>query len=513
MTETRNNKMPFDQKQLRFLKDNYRRLINARKTSIKNELGICKKTFKPAANADGLFNEQDGTKDVEQNSLKKGDRSASYFKEHFNKFFRDDLYGKYASEENIILSTGSLDQNEFSLPDSLKYAVDFAMANNWYGYSCSLGRESARQAIADLENLKIGQEIFRSANIALVSGVTSGLSNIMSFLKDNFFAEENCTILSHMPTYMPFATSCESIAPTRYVDFTGEGSIDIDKMIKQIDRTTRIVLLLADFNPIGKLFTVEEINRLSDYCKANRVYLIVDEAGAKYPEMNLTGLKENEFLIRIDSLSKKLSIPGMKLGYFVADKKLIESYYEKASTCYGGPASFFYLLQEIDSRFSAFMKNGDKKLDSEHLSLFDPNYCLDLAWLQFLYDDYVRNISYIDEKIGIQRKFIVDSLLGCKPGLVEDVRIPETGVNVFVRIKTDLSSYDFFKQLLLSKKIAVFPGICSGVENGCWVRITAGVSREQLETGVAGLISFLKESYISDCMKRIPEKAYGLRMP
>ena len=56
-------------------------------------------------------------------------------------------------------------------------------------------------------------------------------------------------------------------------------------------------------------------------------------------------------VIRVASLSKTHSVPGMKLGWIVAHPDFIRGYYEYASTTYGGPPSLFYLLIEMAARF------------------------------------------------------------------------------------------------------------------------------------------------------------------
>jgi aspartate/methionine/tyrosine aminotransferase len=421
--------------------------------------------------------------------------SAMYYKYFFNHFFHKDLYGQYDSEENVVLSTGALDQDEMQLPGSLKYAIDFALANNWYGYSCSLGRESAREAIADLEKLKTGNDDLSRDNVALIKGVTDGLYHLVSFLKEQS-ATDDFRILTHLPTYIPFATACEKIARTTFVDLMDEAKLDVGKIIGSMDDQTKVVLLLADFNPIGKGLSTADINRLADHCRTRGVYLLVDEAGAKYPEADRNGLWPNPYLIRLESLSKKMSVPGMKLGYFIADKQLVEKFYERASTCYGGPASFFYLLQEFEARFNTFRLEGLTALTEKELSLFDANYRLSLGWLQFLYDDYRRNQQYFSDKIESQRSYAISLLNRYKPTLISDIIIPDTGINILVKLNSDLNSYEFFRKLLVKKGVAVFPGICSGVKDGCWVRITVGVKRDLLVDGLEKLIDFLKSEHI-----------------
>ncbi|MGR6765252.1 pyridoxal phosphate-dependent aminotransferase [Paenibacillus sp. T2-29] len=434
-------------------------------------------------------------------------KTSSYYKAYFNYFFHNDLYGKYDAEDNVILSTGALDQDEFQLPPSMKYFVEFPLAKNWYGYSHSLGRESARIAISDLENEKLKMNAFNYKNIALITGVTAGLYHLLSFLKEKHGEIE---VLTHLPTYIPFATACEKVANTKFVDMLDDKYFNSNKIIEAITEKTRVILILADMNPLGKGMNIAELNKLSSYCDEKNIYLIFDQAGAKYPELNIAGLENHKKLIRMESMSKKISVPGMKLGYIVAEENLIEEYYEKASTCYGGPASFFYLLQECEARFNLYRLKGIQRITQSQLKDFDENYELSIEWLQTLYDDYNVNVDYFDNKIQLHRNYVVNKLMKYTPTLISEVIVPDTGINIFVKINSRLSSYDFFLELLKNKKVAVFPGICSGVNQSCWIRITIGVKRSFLEYGITQLISFLKEQFVISLYEKDPSLKYIL---
>lgn len=506
-------RLKINESQFALLKSIYSKSINQRRKEIFNfrknnplktfnNRVVNMPVFKTHGNSVGDLKELED--EVFNDVVKRPENStALYYKYFFNYFFNTDLYGKYDSEENIILSTGSLDHDEMRLPGSLKYAVDFAMMNNWYGYSSSLGRNSARHAIADLENNKTNDENLKFDNIVLIKGVMDGFFHLISFLKEQTDEKEFC-VLTYLPTYIPLATACEKIAKVEFVNNINKPVVDVKTIIENIKDHTKIVVLSSDFNPTGKALSTIDINYLADYCLKKRIYLIIDEAGAKYPDIDRIGLKANPYLIRMESLSKKMSIPGMKLGYFIADKKLVDKFYERASTCYGSPASFFYLLQELDARFNLFQLKGLVCLTKNELDLFDINYRLSLSWLQFLYNDYLLNRRFFLEKIQLQRSYTIDLLNSYKPSLISEIIMPETGVNIFIKLNSDLNNYIFFRKLLIAKSVAVFPGICLGVKDGCWIRLTISTKWDELKKGLNEFITFLKEEYIIQLCKDDP---------
>src|SRR5215813_5777374 len=103
-------------------------------------------------------------------------------KELFNYFFRDDLYGRFRSADHLILSSGSVDEERYGLPASLKHTISYALDRDWYGYSDSRGRGPARQAVAVLENMKIPGAPYTERNIAISMGGTFAMSALADFL-------------------------------------------------------------------------------------------------------------------------------------------------------------------------------------------------------------------------------------------------------------------------------------------------------------------------------------------
>src|SRR5205823_5514896 len=63
--------------------------------------------------------------------------TARFVKETFNSFFRDDLYGSLRADDQLILSTGAVDEEAWGLPATIKDCIVFALDRDWYGYSDS----------------------------------------------------------------------------------------------------------------------------------------------------------------------------------------------------------------------------------------------------------------------------------------------------------------------------------------------------------------------------------------
>ena len=133
------------------------------------------------------------------------DSTPKSIQDRFNAFFRDDLYGRYQSDDNLILSSGALNADEFPLCQALRYPIEFALKQNWYGYSNSLGHLTTRNAIAALMDFRMKSYEVRWNNISLINGVTNGLNTVLKTLSK--MVQQPFRILTHLPTYSPFLTT------------------------------------------------------------------------------------------------------------------------------------------------------------------------------------------------------------------------------------------------------------------------------------------------------------------
>lgn len=416
--------------------------------------------------------------------------SPTFIREKFNTFFKEDLYGKYKSDDNIILNNGALNADEFPLCQALRYPIEFALQENWYGYSNSLGHITARKAIADMMDFRMKFYDVRTDNISLINGVTNGLHTILNTL--NTIIPQPYRILTHLPSYSPFLTTCEEFATTDCV-IMNEGKFNEREIINSIRRDTKIILLLGDMNPLGQMISISSLNNILFECEKRRIYLIFDEAGAVFPEYDFSSLKYSSYFILLNSDSKSLGVPGLKTGYCVASDEFVNSFYAIASNTYGSPASLLYLFQEFHARFRLFMYKGLSNLDNNALSLFGSNYKLTLPFLQLLYQDYLFKQKQYTFLVQKKREWITRKIAHVPRHLVSNYIVPRTGVNMSFSVSQNEDSYKFFLSLLQEKKVALFPCVCSGIDKGCWMRISYATSDKILNEGFNRLLGYLEE--------------------
>jgi aspartate aminotransferase len=121
---------------------------------------------------------------------------------------------------------------------------------------------------------------------------------------------------------------------------------------KLITPNTKAILICNPGNPTGYLYTQEEIQQLADLVKKHDLFLIADEVyreftydGDKhYSVMNVAGIEENA--IMIDSVSKRYSMCGARIGCIVSKNKEVMATAMKFAQARLSPPTFAQIASE-----------------------------------------------------------------------------------------------------------------------------------------------------------------------
>jgi aspartate aminotransferase len=121
---------------------------------------------------------------------------------------------------------------------------------------------------------------------------------------------------------------------------------------KLITPRTKAILICNPGNPTGYLYTQEEIHQLAELVKKHDLFLIADEVyreftydGDKhYSVMNIPGIEENA--IMIDSVSKRYSMCGARIGCIVSKNKQLMATALKFAQARLSPPTFEQIASE-----------------------------------------------------------------------------------------------------------------------------------------------------------------------
>ena len=152
-------------------------------------------------------------------------------------------------------------------------------------------------------------------------GVGNGSDQIIDLLLTNFALKET-TVLTSDPTFGFFEERCKLYGiPTIKIPFTDNMTLDLEKFLSNTKKAD-ILYLDSPNNPTGFQFARNQLEQLINEFEG---LVIIDEAYvefADYSVVDLTTKKDNLLVLR--TLSKAFGLAGLRVGYFVANKKIVE---------------------------------------------------------------------------------------------------------------------------------------------------------------------------------------------
>jgi len=191
-------------------------------------------------------------------------------------------------------------------------------------YSHSAGNESYRKGLATYYN-EHGIAINHEHIIITTGGSEALLFGMMAcfdpgdeiIIPEPFYANYNSFAVSAGITVVPVRSGIE----------TGFALPSISSFREAITPRTKGILLCNPGNPTGYLYSREELEALSGLVKEYDLFLFSDEVyrefcydGATHVSaMTLPGLEEN--VVLIDSVSKRYSMCGARIGAFITRNK------------------------------------------------------------------------------------------------------------------------------------------------------------------------------------------------
>lgn len=162
--------------------------------------------------------------------------------------------------------------------------------------------------------------------------ITEGASEALSFGMMSCVDEGDEIIIPEpmYANYIGFATAGKiTVKPIPTAIETGFALPPIEDFEKAITPKTKAILICNPNNPTGYLYSKEELLVLREICLKHNLFLFVDEVyreflyGGKhfFSALNLEGM--NEHVVVFDSISKRFSACGARIGALVTRNKAV----------------------------------------------------------------------------------------------------------------------------------------------------------------------------------------------
>lgn len=233
-------------------------------------------------------------------------------------------YAEAAKSRGIKVFHLNIGQPDVETPPSILAAVRNADIKV-LEYSHSAGNESYRRKLV---------QYYKSVGIDVTATeimITTGGSEAIQFgfftclnpgdeviIPEPFYANYNGFAVAAGVTVVPITSQIE----------TGFALPPIADFEQKISVKTRAIIICNPNNPTGYLYSRAEMDALKTICLKHNLYLFSDEAyrefcydGAYTSALHLTGLDEN--VVLMDTVSKRYSACGARLGAFVTKNKAV----------------------------------------------------------------------------------------------------------------------------------------------------------------------------------------------
>lgn len=171
---------------------------------------------------------------------------------------------------------------------------------------------------------KLVQEISRYVGMPKeMIGVGNGSDQIIDLFLSNF-ASKNTKILTSDPTFGFFEERCKLYSiPTIKIPFDKNMALSLDKFLSS-SKKADILYLDTPNNPTGFQFQKRDLERL---VREFRGLVIIDEAYVEFSDYSIVEMtKKASNLVVLRTLSKSFGLAGLRIGYFVANSKTVDTY-------------------------------------------------------------------------------------------------------------------------------------------------------------------------------------------
>ncbi|KID97967.1 aminotransferase class I and II, partial [Metarhizium majus ARSEF 297] len=229
--------------------------------------------------------------------------------------------------------------------NAAKDALDRVECNQ---YSPTKGRPRLKKAIADAYSPFWGRKIDPETEVTITTGANEGmLSAFMAFIEpgdeviifEPFFDQYISNIempggkIVYVPMHPPEtgATKTSSAA-----DWT----IDFAELQKAITPRTKMIVLNTPHNPVGKVYSRDELQKIGDLCVKNEIIILSDEVYDRlyyvpFTRMATLSPEIEKLTITVGSAGKNFYATGWRVGWLMGPANLIK-YVSAAHTriCY-----------------------------------------------------------------------------------------------------------------------------------------------------------------------------------
>ncbi len=346
---------------------------------------------------------------------------------------------------------------DFDTPQPIKDAAIKAINDGFTKYTPSIGIPELKSRI--VKKLKDENGLDYSPEQIVVScGAKHSLFNLIQALVNK--GDQVIIPTPYWVSYTEMVKLAQGKPVVLETNQKGGYKIDVEKLKKKINSSTKLLILNSPSNPAGIVYSKQELQKIANVCVANKILVISDEIYEKIifdglEHVSLASLNKDiyDLTITVNGMSKSFSMTGWRIGYFAGPQEIVDA------------------VKKIQDHSTSCPVSISQKAALVALDM-DSDYYSSIKVKFQERRDFI--IQYLDEKLKEFVSYIK----------------PQGSFYIFVNIaKTKLGSFDFAKRLLEESYVAVIPGSPFGCNS--WIRISFATSKDEIKKGLQRLELFL----------------------
>lgn len=343
---------------------------------------------------------------------------------------------------------------DFGCMPEIVEAVKKRADHGLYGY-CAPGK-AFYSAIVFWEKERFDWKI-DSSWITPLPSVVSGINVAV-----RAFTNEGDGVIIQTPVYDPFMNIVERTGRKPVYNClkqeNGRYRMDYEGLEQLASRPeNRMLILCSPHNPVGRVWTREELCRLAEICLRNDVIIVTDEIHSDivygghqhFPLLSLDARYAQRF-IHLSAPGKTFNVPGLKMSYSIIPNEQMRHAFNEMQ-----------LAMSLDIRNTFGVECVP--------ACYTP---AGLAWLR-------RLIAYLEENVDLVESFVRTELPG-----VNMVRPEGTFLCWLDFSQFGLSDAELLKRVNLKAGVVCVPGAWFGEGGEHHLRLNIGCQREVLKTAL-----------------------------
>ncbi|SCU87023.1 LADA_0E01530g1_1 [Lachancea dasiensis] len=238
---------------------------------------------------------------------------------------------------------------DFALQEAKK-ALDSPLTNQ---YAPTKGRASLLNSLINFYSPLYKTQL-KAENVQVTTGANEGiLSALVGLVNpgdevivfEPFFDQyiSNIQIPGGKPTYVPLHPPKDM---SERVTSGTEWRVDYEELRKAVTPKTKALILNTPHNPVGKVFTREELLKIGEICVENNIVIISDEVyehlyfTAEFPRIATLTPELGQITVTVGSAGKSFAATGWRVGWVVSQNPELLKYVSMAHTriCFSTPS-------------------------------------------------------------------------------------------------------------------------------------------------------------------------------